>query len=94
MCAITGSGLVVFFLVFRSRKSKGKTTDPYKTRANGCEGYVSFVFDEEGGRQAVIMRCQQKHTGHDPLDPKERRKARLATELVQYIGHQVDEVKI
>lgn len=65
-----------------SGKSTGKACD---TRANACEAYVSFKFQEEAGFTAVIIRQQLSHTGHDLANPGEKKRNPIHPELLGFI---------
>lgn len=66
----------------RSNACKGSSSgDPTKTRANGCNAYVSFMFEEGATTTACIVRFRLVHNGHDPTNREESRVSRIDLSL-------------
>ncbi|XP_045603905.2 uncharacterized protein [Procambarus clarkii] len=62
----------------RSNACKGRSSgDPTKTRANGCNAYVSFMFEEGATVTACVIRFRLIHNGHDPTNREESRVSRI-----------------
>ncbi|KAG7170007.1 hypothetical protein Hamer_G012229 [Homarus americanus] len=75
----------------RSNVCKGSSSgDPTKTRANGCNAYVSFMFEEGATITACIVRFRLLHNGHDPTNREESRISRIDMSLKVMIEMQIN----
>ncbi|KAK4318475.1 hypothetical protein Pmani_010532 [Petrolisthes manimaculis] len=75
----------------RSNLCRGSSTgDPTKTRANGCNAYVSFMFEEGATITACVVRSRLTHNGHDPNNRDESRVSRIDPSLKVVIESQIN----